>query len=334
VRSFPIRKQKEVPSRDGLEIDFFAENKYTFQKGPNAMIKKIAVRDIKPNPFQARTVYDREAINTLADEIKSEGLWAGALRGRSRNGRVELCFGHRRLEAIKQLGWKDVEVDIVELSDDEMATQSLIENLQREGLNDLDKAEGISALVKQLRRSKGYDENRAIRQVSAKLGLSPAWIRELIGITAFDAPAKDVIRKGKIKGRTAMEAHRIGGSRMVQTAALKGLPVHKLTKIGTKLSEIEDKQIRQKLKQEVLEGKLTEPEDIERKARVIIARRQKDAPADLNLIIIQWTRFIDDWNKKLDDVLPHKDYIDRVPKVAAGFRASIRALIQRLEKFL
>ena len=298
------------------------------------MITKVKVKDIRPNPFQARKNYDRESITGLADEIKSEGLWPGALRGRRSDGKIELCFGHRRLDAIKQLGWQEVEVDVVDLSDEEMATQSLIENLQREGLNDLDKAEGIVALVKRLQKTKAHDQNRAIQEVSSKLGLSPGWTKELMGITEFEESAKEVIRKGKIKGRTALEAYRIGGAKMVVTAAAKSLPVHKLTKIGTKLSEIRDREVKEKVKREVLEGKLTEPEEVEKKARVMAARRQKDVPPDLNVVIIKWTGFIEDWTKQLDAVIPYREYIDRVPKVAEEFRTAIRALIARLEKFL
>jgi ParB family chromosome partitioning protein len=110
------------------------------------MIREVKVSDIKPNPFQARKTQDQDAIRSLANEIKTVGLWPGALRGRQKNGHIELCFGHRRLEAVKLLGWKKVEV--VELSDEELALQSLIENLQREGLNDADRGDGIAAYIR------------------------------------------------------------------------------------------------------------------------------------------------------------------------------------------
>ena len=58
-----------------------------------------------------------------------------------------VCFGHRRLAAVKHLGWKEVEVDVVKLSDKEMALQGLIENLQREELNDADRGDGIAAYI-------------------------------------------------------------------------------------------------------------------------------------------------------------------------------------------
>ena len=68
----------------------------------------IPVKNVFPNPFQARKKMDRDAVKALADEIRENGLWPGALRGRMKGDRVELCFGHRRLAAIKSLGWKEV----------------------------------------------------------------------------------------------------------------------------------------------------------------------------------------------------------------------------------
>lgn len=298
------------------------------------MLTKVKVRDIKPNPFQARRRYDDEGVKALSEEIRTVGLWPGALRGRRRDGKVELCFGHRRWEAVKRLGWDVVDIDVVDLSDDEMATQSLIENLQREGLNDLDKAEGIAALVKRLSRSKGLDDSQAIKEVSSKLGLTPAWTEQIMGLTTFEEPAKEAIREGRIKGRTALEAYRIGGAKMVVTAAERSLPVHKLTKIGTKLGEIKDEEVKERVKKDVIAGKLTGPEEVERKARVLVAHRQKDVPPDLNQVILKWTLTIEDWNRQLDAVLPYREYIDNAPKIADRFRTAVRELIKRLEKFL
>jgi ParB/RepB/Spo0J family partition protein len=298
------------------------------------MLTKVKVKDIRPNPFQARKGMDHESVEALAEEIKSVGLWAGALRARKRDGRIELCFGHRRLEAVKKLGWQDVEVDLVDLTDEEMATQSLIENLQREGLNDVEKAEGIVRLVETLKSARGYDDAKAIHQTSGKLGLSPSWTKELMRIATFDDVAKDAIRKKKIAGRTALEAHRIGGSKMIEVAARKSLPVHTLTAIGQRIGEIKDDQVREKIKKAVLAGEVTTPDEIQKRARMMEGKKKKNAPPDLVIVIARWTGFINDWTKNLDEALPYREYIDTVPPIAEKFRKSVRGLIERLEKFL
>ena len=106
----------------------------------------VPVKDILPNPWQARKKMDRESIRALAEEIKASGLWPGSLRGRMKGSHVELCYGHRRLAALKVLGWDKAEVEVDELTDEEMALQSLAENFQREGLSDIEKANLVADL--------------------------------------------------------------------------------------------------------------------------------------------------------------------------------------------
>src|SRR5215471_11552088 len=95
------------------------------------MLKTIYVNKILPNLFNVCTTYDEDSIKEIADEIEVTGFWNGSLRGRMKGDKVELCFGHRRLMALKKLKVPVVQVDIVALNDDEMAIQGLTENLQR-----------------------------------------------------------------------------------------------------------------------------------------------------------------------------------------------------------
>src|SRR4029434_303669 len=110
--------------------------------------KQIAIDDISDNPFQPRSTFDPEALQSLADEMKAEGVWSGTLQGRrTDNGTVELVFGHRRLRALKLLKAETVPIEIVDLTDAQMALRSLEENLQREGLTDLEKADAVKRAV-------------------------------------------------------------------------------------------------------------------------------------------------------------------------------------------
>lgn len=301
------------------------------------MIKKVKVKDIRPNPFQARKTSEPEAIKSLAEEIRKVGLWAGALRGREQNGHVELCFGHRRLDAVKVIGWKEVEVDVVALTDEEMALQALVENLQREGLNDADKGDGMKAYIK-LRMESSKDSIRveSIRkELCSLLGLSEGRVLALLQIAGFDEPAKKVIRERKIAGTTAAEAHRIGGSEAVKVAAEKKLSAHTVQGIGQKVREIKDEAIRSRVKEEFVKGKVTTPEEVVKKARQLEGRKKKDdAPPDLLLVIGNWTVQIKQWNEQLDQVIRYLAYIDSVPQVAEKFRDAVKELIARLEKFI
>lgn len=86
--------------------------------------------------------------------------------------------------------------------------------------------------------------------------------------------------------------------------------------------------------EQVLQRKLTEPEEIERRARSLQARLQLNPRPDFSVIIIRWTADIQDWTQILNAVAPYRNYVDRVPRVAEPFRAAIRTLIFDLQKFL
>ncbi|HLG42200.1 MAG TPA: ParB/RepB/Spo0J family partition protein, partial [Planctomycetota bacterium] len=211
----------------------------------------VAVKDIVSNPYQARKKIDRESVKSLSEEIRNFGLWPGAFRGRWRNNKFELCYGHRRLEAIRILGWDEVEVDIVDMSDEDMALQSLAENLQREGLTDLEKAEGINLMVRKYVKM-GLPEQEAINKVARQLALSPAWCRDLLSLLKMEPSVQKALKNREIAGRTALEAHRLGGAEMVETAAKNSLAVHKISKMAQKIRRIPDPKVREKLKGEVV----------------------------------------------------------------------------------
>jgi ParB/RepB/Spo0J family partition protein len=267
----------------------------------------VPIKDILPNPYQARKTMDREAIRNLAEEIKASGLWPGSLRGRMKGSHVELCYGHRRLAALKHLGWDKVEVEVDELTDEEMALQGLAENFQREGLSDIEKAQGLHTMVTLLTKQ-NLKEGDAMKRVSKFVGLSEAWIRDLLSMLDMEGTVQRAIRDRKIAGRTALEAHRFGGKEMVATAVAHKLPVHKISAIAKKVRSIPDADVRDHVRKEVMKGKLVEPERVEEKARKMMKGRKVKAPEDLDRILSDWTYLIKHWNEKADELLVYKRF--------------------------
>ena len=289
----------------------------------------VPVKDIHPNPWQARRKMDRDSIRALAEEIKASGLWPGSLRGRMKGSHVELCYGHRRLAALKHLGWDKVEVEVDELSDEEMALQSLAENFQREGLSDIEKAQGLHTMVQLLIKQK-LTEGDAMKRVSRFVGLSEAWIRDLLSMLEMEAPVQRAIRDRKIAGRTALEAHRFGGKQMVATAVEHHLPVHKISAIAKKVRSIPDAGVREKIRGDVMSGKIVEPERVEEKARKMLKGRKIKAPEDLDRVLSDWTYLLKHWNDKVEELLVYRRFF--AGRNTAAVRAEAQKLVKRLEK--
>jgi ParB/RepB/Spo0J family partition protein len=291
----------------------------------------VPIKNVLPNPYQARKRMDPASIRALAEEIRQSGLWPGSLRGRMRGDKVELCYGHRRLAALKHLGWDKVEVEVEELSDEEMALQSLAENFQREGLTDIEKAEGLHNMVRLLVSQK-VPEAEAMRRVSRSVGLSEAWIRDLLSMLEMEAPVRRAIRDRKIAGRTALEAHRFGGKDMVATAVEHKLPVHKISALAKKVRSIPDPEVREKIRKEVVRGRLVEPERVDAKARRMLKGRPIKPPEDLDRVLSDWAYILKHWDEKADELLAYRRFF--AGRNVSALRASARSLVRKLARLV
>ena len=289
----------------------------------------VPIKNVLPNPFQARKKMDKESVRALAEEIRENGLWPGALRGRMTGDRVELVYGHRRLAAVKTLGWKEVEVDIEELSDEEMQAQNLAENMQREGLTDIEKAEGIHMMVQRLTKA-GSKEPEALGKVAKVLGLSQGWIKDLLSLLDLEKGVQKAIRDKDIAGRTALEAHRLGGKEMVETAINKKLPVHKISAIAQKIRRIPDEGVREKIRQDVIRGRVTAPEEVQEKAKQLLKGRKITAPTDLDRTLGEWAKRLRGWSQELDELMLYKKFL--ADGRADHVRGEAAKLIARLER--
>jgi ParB/RepB/Spo0J family partition protein len=291
---------------------------------------KVLISQIKPNPFQVRKQMDPERVQALADEIKELGYW-GELRGRKQGANYELCFGHRRLEALKLLKIKEVDFQVVPLSDEDMATQALVENLQREGLTDIEKAEGIDRLMNQLSPT---DRREGIRRVAKLMGFSSEKrVDDLLSLIEMTPQSQRLIAQKHISGQVAIEAQRFGGESMIETAAKHDLPLHTLRKIRQEVEAIPEPKIQERVKKAVIAGRVRDPESVREQGRKIRAA-QGAVPRDLRLIIRQWTQTMEKWNGQLDEVFPYLDYIEGDVEGAKKFKTAARELIEKLKRFL
>jgi ParB family chromosome partitioning protein len=107
---------------------------------------ELPVADIRPNPYQPRRVFDDVALRDLQASIAEHGLLQPIVVRRAAGG-YEVVAGERRLRACKALGRERVAAVVREVDDAGMQTLALVENLQREDLNPLEKARALRAMM-------------------------------------------------------------------------------------------------------------------------------------------------------------------------------------------
>lgn len=152
-------------------------------------IQKLKLIDIEPNRNQPRRVFDEEAIEELSESIKEYGLLQPIIVSKKDNY-YEIIAGERRWRACKRAGLTEIPVIIKE--DDERRNReiSLIENIQREDLNPIEKAMGIKNLMEEY----GLTQ----QEVSDVLGKARSSIANTVRILNLDERVIQLALEGKL----------------------------------------------------------------------------------------------------------------------------------------
>ena len=106
----------------------------------------LPVRSIRPNPAQPRRVFREEALKELSESILRHGILQ-PLSVRRVQGGYELICGERRLRAAQMAGLTDVPCILMQMDDQEAGLTAMVENLQRQDLDFVEEARGISNLM-------------------------------------------------------------------------------------------------------------------------------------------------------------------------------------------
>jgi ParB family chromosome partitioning protein len=113
--------------------------KYPPDKELHDAVAQIAVTDVSPNPYQARSVWNDDDLKELTDSIRANGILQPILV-RPFQGRYQLIAGERRLRAAKMADLAFVPALVRSVPDEELFEWSLVENIHRRDLNPIERA--------------------------------------------------------------------------------------------------------------------------------------------------------------------------------------------------
>ncbi len=108
---------------------------------------EISLGQIETNPFQPRTRFDQEALNELADSIRTQGIIQPITVRQMGKDHYQLIAGERRLQASKIAGLTHIPAYVRTANDQQMLEMALIENIQRENLNSMEIALSYQRLI-------------------------------------------------------------------------------------------------------------------------------------------------------------------------------------------
>ena len=147
---------------------------------------KVRLDQIKNNPYNTREDYGD--LSGLKVSIKKFGLTQPLLTRKTERG-YELAFGGRRYEALRQIGQEEVDIEVRNISQKDMAILSLCENVHRKNLNAVEQAKAYnSGLV---------TTKLPLEEFARTIGVATQTIREYLGILGL--PQNILRRANKYK---------------------------------------------------------------------------------------------------------------------------------------
>jgi ParB family chromosome partitioning protein len=152
-------------------------------------ISTLKINEIEPNKAQARKKFDEESIEELSKSIKEYGVIQPIVVTKKENF-YEIIAGERRWRAAKKAGLVEIPVIVMEDNEQRNKEISLIENIQREDLNPIEKARGIKELM--------TDYNLTQQMVADKLGKSRSSIANTVRILNLDDRVIQFALEGKL----------------------------------------------------------------------------------------------------------------------------------------
>ena len=187
------KENKKVVETDN--IDEVEKDDYSMKK-----IEDIKLIDIEPNPNQARKTFNEEKLNQLAESIEKFGILQPIILTKKDNY-YEIVAGERRWRAAKIAGLKTIPSIVRKDNSNDNQKISLIENLQRENLNPVERARGYRQIIDD------FDYN--ITEVARAVSKDRSSVSTSLDVLSLDEKVLDYVEKNGATEKQCLELLRI-----------------------------------------------------------------------------------------------------------------------------
>lgn len=159
------------------------------QVKPNEIVQNLKIREIEPNRDQPRRIFDEESLDELASSIERYGVIQPIIVAKKEDY-YQIVAGERRWRASKKAGLTEIPAIIRENDERKNKEIALIENLQREDLNPIEKARGIKKLME--------DYELTQQKASEILGMSRSALANSVRLLNLDERVIKLAMEGKL----------------------------------------------------------------------------------------------------------------------------------------
>ena len=227
---------------------------------------KILLSKIKPSPYQVRSKMNGQSLEELTASIAEIGL-AVPIKVRPKGKSYELVYGHRRLTAVTDLGWKEIDAIVDDLTDEQVLKHGLAENIIRNDLEPLDEAKAYQRLKE--------DFDWSQERIAKELGIAPKRVSRMIDLLGISDKIKTKIatigsgerdKEGKISPyhveATGSLENPADINRVLEKAADEGLNVKQTRKVAQSVKEANTDKLKKHLIETEFDSFTHDPERI------------------------------------------------------------------------
>jgi len=194
-------------------------------------VVSIRLSDIDPNREQPRRRFSEDALNELAASIRAVGVIQPILVYRT-GRRYTIIAGERRWRAARLAGLEEIPAIVRDWDEVRRLEAALIENLQRDDLNPVEEAMGVSRLMEQC----GLTQEAA----AERLGKSRPAVANLLRLLTLPEPILAMLREGALSAghaRALVAVRRDMQLKLAQLAAAQGWSVRQLERVCARQGE-------------------------------------------------------------------------------------------------
>ena len=152
----------------------------------------IPIKNIRPNPAQPRKIFTQESLEELAESIRRHGILQ-PLSVRRQGSNYELIAGERRLRGAVLADLTDVPCILMNMDSRESGLAALVENIQRQELDFVEEAWGISHLM--------TEHGMSQEQVARLLGKSQSAVANKLRLLRHSPPVLEALREAGLTER-------------------------------------------------------------------------------------------------------------------------------------
>ena len=168
-----------------MEIPVKKENTQVVSGNTN-----IHISSIEANPYQPRTKFDEDALNELAQSIKTYGLIQPVTVRPVGNGKYQLISGERRFRAAQIAGLTEIPAFVRTVDDAQSIQMALVENIQRADLNAIEIAMSYQMLIDECHFTQ--------EELGAKVGKTNTTISNYLRLLKLSTPVQVAVRDSQI----------------------------------------------------------------------------------------------------------------------------------------